>query len=193
MRLLTARLAVRDLRRDDLDAVHDLLDRDLRMADMTRADRRRWLEWVVLDYEFRARAWQPPYAEYGVVLRDTGTLIGLVGFVPCLGPYGQVAGFPGPHGASVAEVGLFWAVASMHQRHGFAVEAARAMLDYAFSVQRVHRVIATTDHENVASTAVMRALGMRVATNDSPTPFWLDVMGWLDNPDPSPAWPAHPG
>ncbi len=185
MLLSTARLTVRDLRRDDLDAVHQILDRDLDLGGLTRPDRARWLDWTVLDYEFRRRAWQPPYGEYGVDLTETGALVGLVGLVPCLGPYGQLPGFGGPPDGALAEVGLFWAVGTPYQRRGFATEAARAMIEFAFTDQRVHRVIATTENENAASIAVMRSVGMRVETNPAPTPFWLQAVGWLDNPDPA--------
>ncbi len=162
MLLTTWRLTVRDLRRDDLDTAHEMLDRDLRMADMSRADRARWLEWTVLDYEFRRRARQPPYGEYAIELTDRGNIVGLVGLVPCLGPYARVPGLSGPADAALAEVGLFWAVATAFQRRGYAAEAARAMIEFAFSVLKVHRVIATTEMENTASIAVMRSLGMRV-------------------------------
>jgi [ribosomal protein S5]-alanine N-acetyltransferase len=44
---------------------------------------------------------------------------------------------------------------------GYATEASGALLDTAFSVLRLHRVIATCDTRNVASSRVMEKAGMR--------------------------------
>jgi hypothetical protein len=43
------------------------------------------------------------------------------------------------------------------------------------------RLIATTEHANVASQAVMRRLGMRLLMNPHPEPSWLQVVGVLDS------------
>lgn len=48
-----------------------------------------------------------------------------------------------------------------HAGRGYATEAARAMLGLAFDELGLHRVIARTDQDNVASAAVLRKLGMR--------------------------------
>lgn len=44
---------------------------------------------------------------------------------------------------------------------GFVTEATRAILDVAFSVLKLHRVIATCDTRNGASARVMEKAGMR--------------------------------
>jgi RimJ/RimL family protein N-acetyltransferase len=56
------------------------------------------------------------------------------------------------------EVG--WRLAHDHWGQGYATEAARAWLDYAFGVLGAPRVISITDHPNVRSLAVMHRLGM---------------------------------
>jgi hypothetical protein len=48
--------------------------------------------------------------------------------------------------------------------------------------------VATTEHDNSASIGVMRRLGMRIARNPAPTPFFLAVVGVLENPNPPPSW-----
>jgi len=48
-------------------------------------------------------------------------------------------------------------------------------------------LIATTEHANADSQAVMRRLGMRMLTNRHPEPAWLQVVGVLDTA------PAGPG
>lgn len=188
MRLTTDRLVVRDLRVADLDAVHRILDVDLRMDDQSRALRARWLEWTVLDYEFRRRANQPGYGEYGMELPATGELVGLVGIVPSLMPFGLLPAYGGRGAHAIPEVGLFWAVAT-DQRCGYA-EAAQAVVEFGFTDLKVGRLVATTERDNLASAAVMRAIGMTVAEHTGPAPFYLPVVGWLDNPDPAPDWPA---
>ena len=47
-----------------------------------------------------------------------------------------------------------------HWRQGFATEAARAVVDLAFSLASVHRVWATCDVENLASVRVLEKLGL---------------------------------
>ena len=44
------------------------------------------------------------------------------------------------------------------------------------------RLIATTEHANSSSQAVMRRLGMRILENPHPEPAWLQTVGILDRP-----------
>lgn len=188
--LATERLIIRELLREDLPAVHQLLDQDLRDADFENAgaqalaERARWLEWTILSYEQLALLYQPPYGERAVTLKETGQLIGLVGFVPSLAPFEQLPAFAPagtPSRRATPEVGLYYAVAPAHQRRGYAAEAARAMVHYAFQELHLKRVVATTTYDNAASQGIMRALGMRIERNPYPDPPWLQVVGLLDN------------
>src|SRR3954451_15337950 len=196
MRLQSERLVVRDLTATDLDAVHVLLDLDLRREHRSRADRARWLAWTIADYEQRALAHQPPYGEYAVELVQTGQLVGLVGLVPSLMPFGLLPGYRirGIENTpfAIAEVGLFWAIGTAHQRRGYASEAAAALITFGFEVLHLARMVATTETSNAASAAVMRHLGMRVERNPEPDPFYLQVVGVIDNPHPPPSWPTPP-
>jgi RimJ/RimL family protein N-acetyltransferase len=45
--------------------------------------------------------------------------------------------------------------------HGYATEAARALVDLAFADLRAHRVFARTDARNTASASLLRRLGFR--------------------------------
>ena len=60
------------------------------------------------------------------------------------------------------ELGLFWAVHSNAQGNGYATEVASALIEHAFRTMAVDRIIATTEHENLASIQVMRRLGMQI-------------------------------
>lgn len=186
--LTTDRLMVRPFVIADLDALHRLVDGDI-FSDQPGAPpapgsyerRRRWLEWTILSYGELASLAQPPYGDRAVVLRSSGELIGQVGYVPSYMPFGQLgAPFRGPPGANSPEVGLFWAIAPPHRGQGYAAEAARALIDHAFSALALGRIVATTEHENLASQAVMRKLGMTILRNPLPTPPWLQVVGVLE-------------
>jgi RimJ/RimL family protein N-acetyltransferase len=76
-------------------------------------------------------------------------------------------------GRMVGEVGVYlspaiertgnigWAIHPDYQGQGLASEAARALLDHLFVERNLHRVTATGNPRNVASTRVMERLGMR--------------------------------
>jgi [ribosomal protein S5]-alanine N-acetyltransferase len=186
--LRTARLLIRPLGRDDLDDCHALFKAigwvDPAMPEAEIYDRRRsWLHWAVDNSRELARLNQPPLGERAVIDRAMSAFVGMVGFVPQMAAIEQLPSFGETPGAPVRmHLGMFWATSPEHQHKGFAREAARAMLDYAFGEMRVDRVIATTEHDNAASAAVMRASGMTVERNPYPEPFWFQTMGWIDAP-----------
>src|SRR5205814_9666390 len=131
--LSTERLLIREFAASDLDFAHRLLDVELAGANtgtegvITLDARRRWLRWIVLNYEQLAYLRQPPYGDRAVALRSTGELIGACGLVPCLAPFEQIPALripsaagdsaAGPTGSS-PEVGLYWAIAPAHRRQG---------------------------------------------------------------------------
>lgn len=190
--LETERLLIRPFVADDLAAVHQLLDVELAEAEMgnsgaaTLAERGRWLDWTIRNYEQLARLYQPPYGDRAVVLRESGSLIGACGYVPSYGPFGQLPHWatrtPFPAGFGQPEFGLYWAIAPGQQRRGYATEAGRALIDYIFTAFDLGRIVATTTLENAASIGVMRKLGMTVEQNPLPTPPWFQTVGVLTNP-----------
>jgi RimJ/RimL family protein N-acetyltransferase len=181
----TPRLRVRPFVEADLDAVVAL--RDDCFGPASRADRLAWFGWAVRNYRALADLRQPPYGDYAVTRRADGTLVGSVGLVPSFGPFGKLPWFrtrrlDGPTNLFTPEMGLFWAVGSGHRRQGYAAEAAAALAAYAFDALRVDRLVATTEHANAASIAVMRRLGMTVETNPDAGPHWFQTVGVLANP-----------
>jgi len=190
--LETRRLLIRPFAMADLEAIHRILDRELVDFEPSSLDERRsWLAWTVQNYTELARLYQPPYGDRAVALQMDGTLIGACGFVPCLNAFEQLPGWtsrpggkpvPHPQSRSTPEFGLFYAISPAHQRQGYASEAAQALVDYAFAVLNVKRVVATTDHDNLGSIGVMQRLGMRILRNPQPEPPWLQVVGVVENP-----------
>jgi RimJ/RimL family protein N-acetyltransferase len=170
--LHTPRLIVRELVAADRPAVEHVAG----------GDRERWLRFTGLAYEQLDELRQPPYGERGVELRESGEVIGLVGLVPALGPFGLLPSWPEPGRRHRPEVGLYWAVAPRHRGNGYATEAARAVIGHGFDQLNLARIVATTERDNLASIAVMRRLGMRVERNPLPQPEWFQVVGWLDAP-----------
>lgn len=84
------------------------------------------------------------YGQWAVVRRDTGEFIGRVGFL-------NPEGWPG------FELG--WTLARSAWGHGFATEAARRALDFAFKELDRDDVISLIHPENRASLAVAQRLG----------------------------------
>jgi [ribosomal protein S5]-alanine N-acetyltransferase len=189
--LETARLVIRPFVMADLDALHQIVDVELSEADFgtegaqSLDQRREWLEWATMNYEQLAKMYQPPYGDRAIVLKQTGQLIGAIGYVPCMMPFGQLPAFaPGLDEAtrqfSTCELGLYYALAPAQQRQGYTSEAAAAMVEYAFQNLGLRRVVATTTYDNVGSMGVMRKLGMRIERNPFPTPSWMQVVGFVE-------------
>src|SRR5260370_29173735 len=61
----------------------------------------------------------------------------------------------------IAEIGYTFARAYQHS--GLATEAARAVIDFAFDLLKLNRVIATTDCRNAPSVALMERLRRKMA------------------------------
>lgn len=184
LHLQTSRLNIRPLTMDDLDNIHTILNACF--GESSLEERREWLEWTVRNYKALANLHQPPYGERAVTLKDMGELIGAVGLVPAFGPFQRLPSFR-KNGEpedifNQPEFGLFWAIAPAHQRKGYAVEAAQALIDFMFKEMGIRRIVATTEFENESSQAVMRKLGMTVEQNPTPgEPFWFQVVGTLYN------------
>lgn len=147
--LETARLTLRPYVEGDLEAVHAM-----------RSDPEvvRWLYGEVLSEDetrdlltrrMALTAWasEGDWLSAAIVERASGTTVGDLAF----------------HWVSerdkTAEVGFI--LDPRHQGQGFATEAARALLDWAFT-SGFHRVIGRTEARNTASARVLEKLGMRL-------------------------------
>ncbi len=86
-------------------------------------------------------------ASYGITLRDTGRVIGTIGF-------SQIS-----QEHRCAEIG--YSLARDCWNKGYMTEALGAMLEYGFRTLMLHRIEATHDLRNPASGKVMEKCGMR--------------------------------
>ncbi|MCH1908137.1 GNAT family N-acetyltransferase [Stenotrophomonas sp. Y6] len=114
------------------------------------------------------------YSMFSVIEKDSGRWVGRAG------PW-QPHGWPGP------EVG--WSIVPDRWGRGYAPEAARAAIDWAFDVLGWDQVIHTIAPDNRNSQAVARKLGARVLRHARlPLPHEVDVEVWGQ---PREAWKAH--
>ncbi|GGK42411.1 ribosomal-protein-serine acetyltransferase [Deinococcus malanensis] len=106
---------------------------------------------------------QPGWFQFAVATRDSGALIGDIGW----------RSFEVRH----AEVG-FSIMSSMHGK-GYAREAVAALLTFAFQRLKVHRVVANTDPRNLPSARLLRRLGFR--HEGRALESYFDGSVWLDD------------
>ena len=147
--LETERLVLRPFEDGDLDAMYAIqsdaesarwLYNEARTLDETKA----LLVKKIAGDAFRAEG---DWLAAAVVARETGQLLGDV----------SMQWVSEQHRSG--EIGFIFGRA--HQGHGYATEAARAFLAFAFERMGFHRVIGRTEARNTASARVLEKLGMR--------------------------------
>ena len=181
--LETTRLRIRQFTHDDLeDCIR--FRRELFGAEEPRAKAQSWLTWTIDSYRELAGLGQPPYADYAVELRSDGSFAGSLGIVPTVIPWGALKGDPSDALLS-PEIGMFWGILPEYRQRGYAGEGAGALLDYLFAELKARQVVATTEHNNIASRRVMQKLGMKLLSNPTDEPRWLQVVGLIVNPHAS--------
>jgi len=179
MILHTERLTIRPFVASDLDDIHAILN--AAFGEVPHTERVEWLDWTISNYTALARLFQPPYGDRAITLTESGMLIGAVGLVPSFGPFDVVLS-DRPTGLFTPEMGLFWALGEAHRGYGYATEAARALITFAFETLKLKRIVAMTEYDNTPSIRVIERLGMTVHHNPNPTPEWFQVVGVLANP-----------
>jgi RimJ/RimL family protein N-acetyltransferase len=176
--LQTDRLRIRFFTRTD-EAIHPLVFADREVA-VPFCGATRTLEqvrdWLV------CRAVQATTDEFGfwaVERRDDGALLGLVGLQAYVPDWIVWPDDPEPTYHRV-EVETSYAFGREHWDHGYATEATRAVLDYAFGVLRLRRVAYAVDAANDRSIRLMRRLGFGELPNLHPDAEG-SFLGALDN------------
>ena len=166
MELTTARLQLDALRPDDAEVLFAY------RADPAVARFQGWRPADVVavrDFIDAQAAMVPGQAggwfQRAIRLRDSGSLIGDLG-----------VSLPGQVEASV-EFGV--SIMPAHQGHGYASEAVRALFALVFDRLGRHRIHASVDPRNVASLAMLRALGMRQEAHHRES-LWLHGE-WVDD------------
>jgi RimJ/RimL family protein N-acetyltransferase len=143
----TERLSLRELRADDLDAMHAYLGDANTMLHYPVPFSREFVEQGI-QKNFKRYA-QHGYGLFGVVLKEAGHLIGDCGLV-----------WQDLHPGLELEVGYHFR--RDHWGHGYATEAAKACIDFAFEHTDVDHVISLIRPENLASRRVAEKNGLRI-------------------------------
>lgn len=145
--LETERLVLRELRPDDLDAVH-AYGSDPEVVEFvpwgpnTEQDSRDFIANTVADRTEDPRLdWV-----FAIVPRDTGRLIGTVGLYVRASDEGQAM--------------LGYVLAPDAWGKGYATEASRAMVGFAFQILDMRRVWAACDPDNTGSVRVLEKTGL---------------------------------
>lgn len=89
------------------------------------------------------------FSLYAVELKSTGEMIGWCGLM--------IPSFDA-HFTPTVEIG--WRLASQHWNHGYATEAATAVLKYAFDSLKLKEVVSFTVVDNIRSRRVMEKIGL---------------------------------
>ncbi|MBV9863999.1 MAG: GNAT family N-acetyltransferase [Abitibacteriaceae bacterium] len=149
----TTRLILRAYTMEDVDAAHQELDSHPAVwqfdpgRPLTRKERRQAVEDRIRSYG------QPVFGALAVTLKENGCYIGYCGLqlylcdrIPWRTP----------------EVELFYKLGYNYWGHGYATEASRELIRYAFTELRLIRIVTCTHRENAHSLALLRRLGMRI-------------------------------
>ena len=112
-------------------------------APYPREEGERFIRQQLQEYPDTAGEW----FQFAVALRPAGRLIG------------DCAAKPDTEDPRQCEIGF--TIATEHQGHGYATEAARLLVGYLFTARAKHRITASCDARNAASAAVLEKLGMR--------------------------------
>ena len=185
--LESERLSIRPLTLADTDSVFQVLasigwlNADQPEAEQ-RAGIREYIHWCTLNHQQLAQLDQPPYGDRAIILKETDTLIGTCGLVPCIDTFAVFATFGGrPDGFATAKMGLLWTIGSSYQKNGYATEIAQVLINYALTELNLEHIIATTEFDNIASQKVMAKAGMRLERNPYGEPPWLQICGIVAN------------
>jgi RimJ/RimL family protein N-acetyltransferase len=177
--LVTDRLLLRPFARAD-EEIHRLIFVDPEVA-VPFCRKTRTLDevrdWLV------ARAWLARTDEFGfwaVVRSHDDTLLGLAALQAYVADWIVWLDDPEPRHNRI-EVEVSYALGREHWGHGYATEAARAVVAYAFDELRLPRIAYAVSGGNERSIAVMRRLGFRQVENLHPDGAG-DFLGVLDNP-----------
>jgi len=163
-RLETERLVLRGLTLEDFEPLAAVMAdpdvaRYLSGEPLSRADSWRSLAIALGHWQLRG------YGLWAVERKSDRAFIGRVGMI-------NPEGWPG------LEIG--WTLGRPYWGAGYATEAARAAMDYAFVTQPVDRLISCIDPDNLASQKVAARLGetrgertvLRISGKDYPIDVW---------------------
>ncbi len=152
--ITTERLEIRPIEKDDCEAVHRYagdpsIDMMMFLPNETIEETEKFVEFAVSEWAKD----EPEDMEFVVLLN--GEIIGGVNLE-------SVA-------AGIYEIG--WTIRQDRRGKGYATEAAKALVDYAFEELHAEKIQAHCDSRNQASEKVMRKIGM-ILVDDKGTRYY---------------------
>ncbi len=168
--LTTERLKIRPFLKKDADDFYEYMS----LEETYRFERgqpvsRRKAAAIVAEFSKTSSLWAVTLAE------PAGKLIGHISFF-------QIQ----PQLLNTWEIGFIFN--PRFQNHGYATEASRALISYAFTKLKAHRITATCSPDNIASWKVLEKCGMRreglyrknflLALDENGAPIWLDSFAY---------------
>ena len=142
----TERLILRPITQDDFDHWYDILSDAETMqyypAPYDAAGVQRWIDWTKNNYA------QYDFGLWAVILKENGQFIGDCGIT-----------MQNIHGQQLPEIGYH--IHKAHWRRGYASEAARKCMEYAFETLNFPAVYSYMNAENAASYGVALKNGMK--------------------------------
>ena len=173
----TERLVIRPFVMDDLEEIHKLISYPQvawiggQVGTMDRT--RQWLGEHIGDANRH-------FGTFAIVRRTDNVLVGLIALgPPYLADFIRFEDAPNAKFNSL-EVELGYALAPEHWGNGYASEAGKAMVRYAFEDLKLPRIVNSVRKDNTRSINVMKRLGFRIVANAHPQ--WSnEVLGVLYN------------
>jgi RimJ/RimL family protein N-acetyltransferase len=143
----TPRLLLREWKPEDLESFVSI-NQDPRVMEfmphlLTVKESQEFIDQIIAHFR------QHGFGKFACVLKETNEFIGYVGFT--------VSTF---ETAFTPCIEISWRIGSQYWGHGYATEAARAVLDRAVSQWGLKEVVALSVPDNVRSRRVMEKLGM---------------------------------
>lgn len=173
MQFETCRLLLREMTESDFNALYAVLaDSDIMQHYPYTFDKARVLGWIECNIE---RYSIFGFGLWAVVLKETGEMIGDCGLTMQL-----------INGTIKPEIGYH--IAKVHQRKGYAKEAAMAVRDWAFTNTPFNTLYSYMKSTNVPSAATAKANGMKKifeytdGENELTSIYAITRSQWLNRP-----------
>lgn len=152
MHLITERLIIRDFSQDDKPALFDMIwqpnvVRFMRDWSEHTTDAEKLTGFIEYMQSKSACTDVRENKRYGIELRATGQLIGMVGM-----------GLE----ETLGEVELAYFIGEAHQRKGYATEALKALFNWCMEISELEYMILTIDKENTPSCVVAEKAGFEL-------------------------------
>ena len=164
--LETERLILRPFEERDLDDVYRLIYADMEVCryytdkQLSLEEMREWLIYRILEAQFS------DFYRWAVVRQEENQFLGLVGLEAGPNFWYRFQDHPNPRFNEV-EVELSFAFGKEFWGRGYATEACRKVIEYAFGELKIPRLVGGAASENIRSVELQRRLGFQIEEDAS--------------------------